>query len=81
MRLFSLKWKMHRSEYERSLSVFTLCIGALCFVAFVTAFQPDAVSAVSGRNKPEYCKAEAWPKDGCRQQVFAAVSCAVRKPW
>jgi hypothetical protein len=56
------------------LRLFTFAVGALCFVVFVAVFKPDAVSAVPGASKPGYCKAEAWPKDGCRQQVFAAVS-------
>jgi hypothetical protein len=34
------------------LSVFTFGIGALCFVAFVTVFKPNAISAVPGRASP-----------------------------
>jgi hypothetical protein len=33
------------------LSLFTFGIGALCFVAFVTVFKPDAIRAVTGPPK------------------------------
>ena len=36
------------------LSIFTFCIGGLCFMGFVTVFKPTAVSAVQGTSKPEY---------------------------
>jgi hypothetical protein len=42
------------------LSVFTFGIGALCFVVFVTVLQPNAISAVSGPSKPEYCNMESF---------------------
>ena len=47
------------------LSVFTFGIGTLCFVVFVTVVKPDAISAIPGPSKAEYCKAEAWPVHGC----------------
>jgi hypothetical protein len=34
------------------LSLFTLIIGAFCFVVFLTVFKPDAISAMPGRSKP-----------------------------
>jgi hypothetical protein len=40
------------------LSVFTFGIEALCFVVFVTVFKPNAISAVPGPSKPEYCNTE-----------------------
>jgi len=43
------------------LSVFTFGIGALCFVIFITVLKPNAISAVSGPSKPEYCNSEASP--------------------
>jgi len=43
------------------LSVFTFGIGALCFVIFITVLKPNAISAVSGPSKPEYCNSEAAP--------------------
>jgi hypothetical protein len=48
------------------LSLFTAGIVALCFVVFITVFKPNAVSAVSGPDKPEYCKTEAPQMHGCR---------------
>ena len=50
------------------LSVFSFGIGALCFVVFVTVVKPNAISAVAGPSKPEYCNAEGseplrWPVD------------------
>ena len=54
------------------LKLFTFAVGALCLAVFVAVFEPDAFSAVPGASKPGYCKAEAWPKDGCRQQVLHA---------
>ena len=38
------------------LSLFTFVIGAVCFVVFFAALKPNAVSAVPGTSKPEYCK-------------------------
>jgi hypothetical protein len=52
------------------LSVFTFGIGALCFVVFVTVLKPNAVSAVPGLSKPEYCNREASPKHLCPLHVF-----------
>jgi hypothetical protein len=37
---------------KEALSLFTLIIGAFCFVVFLTVFKPDAISAVPGRSKP-----------------------------
>jgi hypothetical protein len=54
------------------LHLFTFAIGVFCLKAFVTAFRLDAVNAVPGRSKPEYCTAEASPRHGCRQRVFVA---------
>jgi hypothetical protein len=34
------------------LSLFTLIIGASCFVVFLTVFKPDAIGTVPGRSKP-----------------------------
>jgi hypothetical protein len=59
------------------LSLFTFGIGALCFVVFVTVFKPDALSAVPGPTKPDYCNTEASPAHGCRLHVFAAALGAV----
>ena len=42
------------------LSLFTIVIGAACFVVFF-AVKPNAVSAVPGTSKPAYCKTEASP--------------------
>jgi hypothetical protein len=42
------------------LSVFTFGIGALCFVVFVTALKPLAVTAVPGPSKPEFCNTESF---------------------
>jgi hypothetical protein len=60
MRPLSAKWKMRRSEYERSSKCFTFGIGALCFVVFVTVLKPNAISAVPGPSKPEYCNTESF---------------------
>ena len=38
------------------LSLFTFVIGAVCFVVFFAVLKPNAVSAVPGTSKPEYCK-------------------------
>jgi hypothetical protein len=62
---------------EEVLSLFTFGIGALCFVAFLTVFKPDAVSAVHGTSKSVYCSTDISPAHGCRPHVFAAVSGAV----
>ena len=43
------------------LSLFTIVIGAACFVVFFAALKPNAVSAVPGTSKPEYCNTEASP--------------------
>lgn len=56
------------------LSVFTFGIGALCFMVFVTVLKPNAISAVPGPSKPEYCNSEASPKHRCPLHVFAAIS-------
>ena len=56
------------------LSVFTFGIGALCFMVFVTVLKPNAISAVTGPSKPEYCNSEASPKHRCPLHVFAAIS-------
>jgi hypothetical protein len=58
------------------LSVFTFGIVALCFVVFVTVFKPDAVTAVAGTSKPDYCNREASlrtllpPPRLCRRAVL-----------
>jgi hypothetical protein len=52
------------------LSLFTFGIGALCFVVFVTVFKPDAVSAVPGPSKSDYCNTEASPTHPCPPNVF-----------
>ena len=36
------------------MSLFTLIIGAFCFVVFLTVFKPDAISAMPGRSKPGF---------------------------
>jgi hypothetical protein len=59
------------------LSLFTFGIGASCFVVFVTVVKPDAVSAVPGPTKPDYCNTEASPKHAYRLHVFAAMPGAV----
>jgi hypothetical protein len=56
------------------LSVFTFGIGALCFMVFVTVLKPNAISAVPGPSKPEYCNREASPEYRCPPHVFAAIS-------
>jgi hypothetical protein len=55
------------------LSVFTFGIGALCFVAFVTVFKPNAISAVPGPSKPEYCNTEA--SEPLREPVDSSFGC------
>ena len=60
------------------LSFFTFGIGALCFVA---VFKPNAVSAVPGPSKPEYCNTQGSPTHRCPPHVFAAVSAGVVRPW
>jgi hypothetical protein len=62
---------------KKVLSLFTFGIGALCFVAFVTFFKPDAVSTVAGPTKPDYCNPGVSPTHACRPHVFAAASEAV----
>jgi hypothetical protein len=56
------------------LGVFTFGIGALCFVVFVTVLKPNAISAVPGPSKPDYCNREASPQHRCPLHVFAAIS-------
>jgi hypothetical protein len=55
------------------LSLFTFGIGALCFVLFVTVFNPNAVSVVRGTAKPEYYNTEPSPAHNlppvCRRVV------------
>jgi hypothetical protein len=53
-------------------SVFTFGIGALCFVMFVTVFKPNAISAVPGPSKPEYCNTKGSPTHPCPLNVFAS---------
>ena len=38
---------------------------ALCFMVFVTVLKPNAISAVPGPSKPEYCNREASPEHRC----------------
>jgi len=59
---------------KEALSLITFCIGALCFVVFVTVCKPTPVNVVSGASKPEYCNREASPTHRCPLHVFAAVS-------
>ena len=40
------------------LSLFTFVIGAVCFVVFFAVLKPNAVSAVPGTSKPEYCNTD-----------------------
>jgi hypothetical protein len=56
------------------LSVFTFGIGALCFVAFLTALKPLAVTAATGLANPAYCSTKASPTLARQAHVFAAVS-------
>jgi hypothetical protein len=42
------------------LSVFMFSIGALCFVVFVTVLKSNAISAVPGPSKLEYCNTESF---------------------
>jgi hypothetical protein len=56
------------------LSFFTFGIGALCFVAFLAAFKPLAVTAAAGLTNPAYCGTKASPTLACRSHVFAALS-------
>jgi hypothetical protein len=56
------------------LSLFTFGIGALCFVIFLAVFRPDAVGAVPGPTKPNYCNTEALPAHTLPPHVFAAGS-------
>jgi hypothetical protein len=41
-------------------------------MAFVTAFKPNAISAVPGPSKPEYCNTEGSLTDPCPLNVFAS---------
>ena len=59
---------------KEGLSFFTFGIGALCFVAFLAAFKPLAVTAATGLANPAYCSTKASPKLTCRSHVFAALS-------
>jgi hypothetical protein len=62
------------------LSVFTFGIGALCFVVFVTVFKPNAISAVAGPSKPEYCSTEASePLRGPVDWCFGCQNTAARR--
>ena len=56
------------------LSFFTFSIGALCFVAFFTAFKPLSVTAATRPASLAYCSTKASPKLACQSHVFAAVS-------
>ena len=56
------------------LSFFTFGIGALCFVAFLTAFKPLAVTGAAGLANPAYCSTKASPTLACQAHVLAAVS-------
>jgi hypothetical protein len=56
------------------LSLFTSGIGALCFLIFLAVFRPDAVCAVPGPTKPDYCNTEALPAHTLPPHVFAAGS-------
>jgi hypothetical protein len=59
---------------KQVMSLLSFVIAALCCVAFVVVFRPNAVSAVHGTSKPEYYNREASPTHICRPHVFAAGS-------
>ena len=56
------------------LSFFTFGIGALCFVAFLAAFKPLAVTAATSLTNPAYCDTKASPTLACQSHVFAVLS-------
>ena len=56
------------------LSVFTFGIGSLCFVVFVTVLKPNAISAIPGPSKPEYCNTERFACAASRPHSSAASS-------
>jgi anti-sigma regulatory factor (Ser/Thr protein kinase) len=64
---------MHRSEYDKS---FECLHGALCFVVFVTVLKPNAISAIPGPSRPEYCNTERFAYAACRPHSSAASSWA-----
>jgi hypothetical protein len=57
------------------LSLATLALGLLCFVAFVTTVKPTAITAIQA--PPDYCRTDSSGMRGCDSHVFAAVSGAV----
>ena len=46
---------------KEALSLLPFGIGALCFVLFVTFFEPNAISAVRATSEPEYYNTEPSP--------------------
>ena len=56
------------------LSLFTFAIGALCFVAFVALFKPDAISAVPEPTRLAHCNTEPLPPPACRPNVLTALA-------
>jgi hypothetical protein len=56
------------------LSFLTFGIGTLCFVAFLAAFKPLAVTAATGLANPAYCSTKASPTLACQSLIFATVS-------
>jgi hypothetical protein len=61
------------------LSLATFALGVLCFVAFVTAVKPTAISAIQAAS--DYCRRGSSGMPGCDLPVFEAASGAVRQPW
>ena len=64
------------------LSFFTFGIGALCFVAFLAAFKPLAVTAAAGLANPAYCSTRGadagrgigWADDVCAHRPHGALN-------
>ena len=55
------------------LSLFMFGIGTLFFLAFLAALKPEAVGAVPGPGKPEYCSTEASPAHECGLQDWLRI--------
>jgi len=60
------------------LSIAMFALTVLCFVTFVTAIRPTAVSAIQAA--PDYCRRHSFGLRACDLHVFAAVSGTVRQP-
>jgi hypothetical protein len=66
---------MRRTEMKDILSVVAFVMKALCFVLFLIALRPDALSAVTAQSKPAHAK---WRLPVRRDALASGMAKAVR---